>query len=258
MLNYKTVQYFFIIAFLGLGIARYFVLFSINYFFFLAGLWLLLTIFGSGLIQWNYFFKSLHSNSSIKENLVAITFDDGPDPEHTPKVLALLEKHKAKGTFFCIGKHVEVHPELFKKIIASGHSVGNHTYSHSKSFGFFKTSQVIKELELTDTLFHEISKKMPRMYRPAFGVTNPKIKKALKTTKHIAIGWNKRSLDALPYSENFCFNRVTKNLKKGDVILLHDTSDKSIAILERLLLFLESKQMRSVTVDTLLNIEPYA
>ena len=257
MLNYKTVKYFFISAFVGLAIARFFVSFPLPYFLWL-GAWLLLTICGSGLIQWNYFFKSLHSNPNVKGNHVAITFDDGPDPLHTPKVLTLLEKYQAKATFFCIGTQVEAYPEVFKSIVAAGHTVGNHTYSHSKSFGFFKTQQVIKELEVTDTLIQEVSGHTPLLYRPAFGVTNPKIKKALETTKHTSVGWNKRSLDALPYSENFCYNRVTKNLKKGDVILLHDTSEKSIAVLERLLLFLETKQMQSVTVDTLLNIQPYA
>jgi peptidoglycan/xylan/chitin deacetylase (PgdA/CDA1 family) len=258
MLNHKTAKYFFILAFFGLAIVRYFIDFSFVYFLLLVAAWLLLTICGSGLIQWNYFFTSLHSNPILSEEQVSITFDDGPNPIYTSKVLALLAKHKAKATFFCVGKQIEMYPKLFQEIIAAGHTVGNHTFSHSKQFGFFKLRKVVKELKVTDALVKELTGHTLRMYRPAFGVTNPTIMKALQTTHHIAVGWNKRSLDGLPYSENFCYNRVTRNLKKGDIILLHDTSDKSIAVLERLLLFLETKQLQSVTVDTLLKIEPYA
>lgn len=238
----------------------------LNYFFpiplftypFLLFVWFIITMLGSTLIGWNYHLSSLHRNKTIKENKIAITFDDGPDPEFTPKVLSLLKKYNTKATFFCIGRHIEANPELFRELIADGHTVGNHTYSHSNRFGFFSSDEVTSELTKTNAIVKELSGLDLRLYRPAFGVTNPNIKKALRLTKLTSIGWNKRSLDTTSFSEKTILKRITRNLKKGDVILLHDTSSKSVAVLEHLLLFLQTKEIQSVTIGELLAIEPYA
>lgn len=219
---------------------------------------LFVTICGSFFIQWNYHLTSLHSNKTTAKNQIALTFDDGPNSEFTPLVLDLLKEHKAKATFFCIGQHIEKHPELFKRIIAEGHSVGNHTYSHSKSFGFFSTNKVTDELNRTIALVKELTGKQLNLYRPAFGVTNPMIEKAVKDLKVISIGWSVRSLDTTKRNEAAILDRITSKISKGDVVLLHDTSQKSINVLERLLLFLNEKNLKSVTVDELLQIEAYA
>src|SRR5690606_35805009 len=113
----------------------------------------------------------------------AITFDDGPHPEFTPKVLNLLKKYDAKATFFCIGKHIELYPDIFKSIVEAGHTIGNHTYSHANDFGFFSVEKVISELQQTNAIIKQQIGLDARLYRPAFGVTNPRIKKALKTMK---------------------------------------------------------------------------
>ena len=220
--------------------------------------WFWITLLGSFLIRWDYHFKSLHSNKNISESHVSITFDDGPNSEYTPRILELLKKHHAKGTFFCIGYQVEKHPEILKRIIAEGHSIGNHTYTHSKSFGFFGLDKVKAELQKTNSLIKDLTGLQMKLYRPAFAVTNPRIEKAIKTLKLFSIGWNVRSLDTTPRSEAMVLNRITSKISKGDIVLLHDTSDKSIAVLEQLLLFLEKRNLASVTVDELLDIEAYA
>lgn len=224
----------------------------------LALTWMVITVIGSFHIQWNYHLKSLHSNQDISENQVAITFDDGPHPEFTIKVLELLKKYEVQATFFCIGRNVNAHPELLKKIIAHGHTVGNHTYSHSNFFGFFGTQKVISELQRTNALIENLTQKKLRLYRPAFGVTNPNIKRALKETGLQSIGWNTRSFDTTRLSEETILKRITHKISKGDIILLHDSSAKTVAVLEQLLLFLRKKDMQSVTVDRLLDIEAYA
>ncbi len=187
-----------------------------------------------------------------------MTFDDGPHPNFTPKVLALLKQYNARGTFFCIGKHVESHPELLKRILAEGHSVGNHTYSHSKSFGFYGMGKIIEELKRTSAIVKDVSDKQMNLYRPAFGVTNPMIEKAVKQLNILSIGWNVRSLDTTARSEDAVLHRITSKISKGDIVLLHDTSQKTIDVLEQLLLFLEEKNIKSVTVDELLQVEAYA
>ena len=224
----------------------------------LAFLWFVITLCGSFLIQWNYHYPSLHSNKNSVAPIVSLTFDDGPNPEFTPKVLDLLKQYNSKATFFCIGRNIEEHPEIFKKIIADGHTIGNHTYSHSKSFGFYGTEKVIEELKRTNRLVFERTGLQMNLYRPAFGVTNPSIEKAVKKLNLNSIGWNVRSLDTTPRTAEMVLHRITCKISKGDVVLLHDTSEKTILVLERLLLFLKEKKLQSVTVDQLLQLKAYA
>lgn len=257
MLTFKNINALFVILVALSMLLVVFTEFSIWWVFVIGLVWFIITAFGSGSIQWNYFFKSLNSNPDILKNEIAITFDDGPHPVYTPKVLALLKKHQAKATFFCIATEIEKYPEIFKNIISQGHTVGNHTFSHPRNFGFLSTEKVIGQLQNANELVFKITGKKMKLYRPAFGVTNPTIKKAIKALNLSPVGWNKRSLDTLPISEKTTLQRSIKKLKKGDVILLHDTSQKSVDVLEHLLLFLQKKQMQSVTIDSLFNIPAY-
>lgn len=221
-------------------------------------IWFWITLLGSFLIRWNYHFTSLHSNKKITQAQVAITFDDGPNEAFTPRILDLLKKHDAKASFFCIGQELEKHSEILKRIIAEGHTVGNHTYSHSKSFGFFGIDKVNEELKRTNAIIKDMTGLQMKLYRPAFAVTNPIIEKAVKTLGLHSIGWSVRSLDTTPRPKEMVLKRITSKISKGDIVLLHDTSEKTIAVLEQLLLFLEEKKLRSITVDQLLDIKPYA
>lgn len=258
MLNFKSVNIAAGLILIGLLVAYSFFNVSFSYILVLLFVWLLLTMAGSAFIGWNYHFKSLNSNYDIEKNQIAITFDDGPNPEFTPKILKLLNDYNAKATFFCIGKHIETQPKIFKNILEQGHTIGNHTYSHANNFGFFTTGKIVSDLQQTNAIIKEQIGKDVKLYRPAFGVTNPRIKRALKITSLQSVGWSKRSLDTTNLDEKAILKRITKNLKKGDVILLHDSSEKTILVLEQLLLFLQQKKIESVTIDTLFKIKAYA
>ncbi|MDO6596022.1 polysaccharide deacetylase family protein [Oceanihabitans sp. 2_MG-2023] len=258
MLNFKTVNIISSLLLVGLLVAYSYYSFSIWFIILFLFAWFLITVAGSSFVGWNYHFTSLNSNPEINKNQIAITFDDGPNLEFTPKVLALLKKYNAKATFFCIGKNIEMHPEVFKSIIKEGHTIGNHTYTHSTNFGFFSVEKMVEELKKTNKIINRQICKDALLYRPTFGVTNPRIKRALQIIKLHSIGWNKRSLDTRNLSEQTILKRVTKNLKKGDVILLHDTSEKTISVLEQLLIFLQQQKIESVTIDSLFNIKAYA
>jgi peptidoglycan/xylan/chitin deacetylase (PgdA/CDA1 family) len=143
-------------------------------------------------------------------------------------------------------------------MVAQGHSIGNHTYSHANDFGFFGIKKVIAELEKTNDIIKQTTGLDTKLYRPAFGVTNPNIKKAVQHLKLQTIGWSIRSLDTTYRSKNKLLYRITKKLNKGEIILLHDTSEKTVEVLEQLLLFLQKNKMQSVTVDQLLDLEAYA
>ncbi|WP_452232906.1 polysaccharide deacetylase family protein [Lacinutrix sp. MEBiC02595] len=258
MLNFKSVNIISSLLLIGLLLAYSFYSFSFWFIILFLFAWFLITVAGSSFVGWNYHYTSLNSNPKTSKNQIAITFDDGPNPEFTPKVLALLNTYNAKATFFCIGKEIEMHPETFKSIVEQGHTIGNHTYSHSTKFGFFSVEEIVSELQQTNNIIKQQIGLEALLYRPTFGVTNPRIKRALQIIKLHSIGWNKRSLDTRNLSEKTILKRVTKNLKKGDVILLHDTSDKTIAVLEQLLLFLQQQKITSVTIDNLFQIKAYA
>ncbi|WP_250433801.1 polysaccharide deacetylase family protein [Hanstruepera flava] len=258
MLNFKSINITAIVIFIGLLVLFLFYHISLWWFGLLLLIWFSITALGSAIIGWNYHVKSLNNNPETLKNHIAITFDDGPHPEFTPQVLALLKQYNAKATFFCIGKHVKTYPNVFKQILAEGHTVGNHTYSHNNLFGFFSTKKVVDELQQTNRTVKNLTGLSLQLYRPAFGVTNPRIKKAVKALTLYSIGWNKRSFDTTSISKQQILNRITKNLKKGDVILLHDSSLKTVEVLEQLLLFLQHKNLKAVTINELFNIKAYA
>lgn len=258
MLRFKTINIIVSVALVVLVASNFFISIPATYYLLLFVFWFCITLLGSTLIQWNYHLTSLNSNPEIEDNFVAITFDDGPNSDFTPQVLSLLKKFNMKATFFCIGRNAEANSTLCRQIISEGHTIGNHTYSHANNFGFYSTERVVSELKKTNRIIKEQTGLELKLYRPAFGVTNPKIKKALKITGLRSVGWNKRSLDTTPLSEQKILGRLTHNLKKGDVLLLHDSSSKSVGVLEQLLLFLQTKKLESVTVDQLLEVQAYA
>ncbi|WP_299254180.1 polysaccharide deacetylase family protein [uncultured Aquimarina sp.] len=223
----------------------------------LGFLWLLITAYGVTNIRSGYFLKSLSSNPKLPEKKIAITFDDGPDL-NTLKILEVLNKYNVKGTFFCIGKQIEKHPDILKKIIQENHIIGNHTFTHDKLIDIYSTDKFTSEIKETDIIIEKFSKKKPLLFRPPYGITNPNIARAVKKTGHAVIGWNKRSFDTTIPSEKVILKRVTKNLKGGDIILLHDTKIITIAVLEQLLLFLQRNNFTTVTIDELFSIQAYA
>ncbi|WP_179354164.1 polysaccharide deacetylase family protein [Winogradskyella vidalii] len=258
MLNFKNINGITLALFVSLLIFSFFFYTSIFVFITLFILWFTITIIGSFNIGWNYHLQAFNSKKNHSKREVAITFDDGPNKEFTPQILALLKRHQAKGTFFFIGKHAEQQPKLVQQIIAEGHTIGNHTFSHSNVFDFYGKQKVITEIENTNTTVASIINKEMKLFRPPYGVTNPAITKAIKHTKHHVIGWNIRSLDTVKKDEKEILNRITKNLNPGAVILLHDSQEITVRVLEQLLLFLQENNYQSVTIDTLYNIKAYA
>lgn len=239
-----------------LTLASVFAVVEIKYFVLVGILWSLVVFFGSAYIASNYHVKAYCSNPSETEKKISLTFDDGPH-EMTVLVLDVLRQYKVKATFFCIGKNIEAHPDILKKIIEEGHTVGNHSYSHSRFFDFYRKKQVIAEIEKTDALLKSVLGKNPILFRPPYGVTNPSIRRALAVTKHKTIGWNIRSLDGGTKNEKFIFDRIIKRIKPGGIVLLHDTSIQTVNVLEQLLSFLKNNNFSVVPLEELLNIKAY-
>ncbi|MGJ8744078.1 polysaccharide deacetylase family protein [Polaribacter sp.] len=259
MIFFKNTNYTVVVLLISLFICDfYFTPIPAGIFLFLIACWFLITTLGSFNIKWNYHLKAFNGHKNNAKKQIALTFDDGPNEKFTQQVLDLLKKHQATATFFCIGKNIEKHPELVKSILKDGHVIGNHTYSHSNFFGFYNAKKVIIELEKTNALVKSQTHKELNYFRPPFGVTNPAISKAIKHTKHTVFGWNIRSYDTVLKDDKKITSRILKRISPGAIILLHDTHDRIIPVLEQLLIFLQENNYQTVSLETLSDIKAYA
>lgn len=256
MITHKNISFFFIFLLLLLLLLNFYIAINIWWFVVIILVWLGINAFGSSRISSNYHVKAFCNNPSEKEKKIAITFDDGPSV-FTLEVLELLKKYNAKATFFCIGKNIEIHPEIVKQIIAQGHLVGNHSYSHSKFFDFYNAKKITEELQKTDSLLEKFTSKKINFFRPPYGVTTPSIRRALQITGHKVIGWNIRSLDGGTKNQNLIFNRIIKRVSPGGIVLLHDTGSHSVLVLEQFLQFLQQNNYEVISIEELLNLKAY-
>lgn len=256
MITHKNISLFFIFLLLLLLLLNFYIAINIWWFVAIILVWMGINTFGSSRISSNYHVKAFCNNPFEKEKKIAITFDDGPSV-FTLEVLELLKKYNAKATFFCIGKNIETHPEIVKQIIAEGHLVGNHSYSHSKFFDFYNAKKITEELQKTDSLLEKFTSKKINFFRPPYGVTTPSIRRALQLTGHKVIGWNIRSLDGGTKNQNLIFNRIIKRVSPGGIVLLHDTGSHSVLVLEQFLQFLQQNHYEVISVEELLNLKAY-
>lgn len=170
------------------------------------------------------FIQSLYRNYSWRfaseEKEIYLTFDDGPTTEVTQWVIDLLKKHNAKATFFCIGKNIQNHPELFSQLIAEGHAIGNHTYNHVKSWKS-TTTEYLSNTQQTATI---IPRQQSKLFRPPYGTIKSAHAKALRKQGFKIIMWDVLSADFdTNISKEKCLNNVLKNTRNGSVIVFHDS-----------------------------------
>lgn len=216
-----------------------------------------LAAWGSMLVNSNFYSPVLWK-ATVKNKSVALTFDDGPSPEGTLEILEILDNYSIKAAFFCIGKHVDLYPEILKKIDEQGHLIGNHSYSHHPVFDLFPTRKVQADLILANESIEKVIGKKTLLFRPPYGVTNPMLSSVLQKLKLISIGWSIRSLDTVFSDKDKLFKRVTRNVKPGDIFLFHDKCKVTVQILPALIEYLIAEGYVIERVDKLLNIPAYA
>lgn len=156
---------------------------------------------------------------------IFLTFDDGPTPEITPFVLKQLKQYNAKATFFCIGKNIENHPEIFHQILSEKHSVGNHTQNHLNGWKTKNINYLNSVLKCEDVISNLADKtKESKLFRPPYGrIKKSQAKEILKRGYRI-IMWNVLSADFdRSISKEKCLENVLKNTKKGGIIVFHDS-----------------------------------
>lgn len=191
------------------------------------------------------------------DKVVALTFDDGPDADSTPRVLDLLKRYDVRATFFVVGEQARQNPELIHRMVAEGHTVAGHSYYHLPQSTLWSSQRYTEELFRCNDVVARLTGLRMRLYRPPFGVTNPPIARAVKNLGLIPVGWSVRSLDTITKNRDRVVDRVMRGLRGGDVILLHDRLENSEELLEKLLTALRTQHYTTATVDELFKIEAY-
>ena len=256
MLKYKTINILFL-AILAL-LLMYERMIAIPFLAvgFLLFAYLVIQAYGSAFLS-SQFFLPVRSRGDEHSNSVAITFDDGPIPGRTEKILDILKAHEVSAAFFCIGSRVADHPGLAKRIHEAGHVLGNHSYWHGMLFDLQTAKNIGRELGDTDKIIQRTIGVKPNFFRPPYGVTNPMVAKAVKKGGYKTIGWTIRSFDTFIKDSAVLMKRVTKSLKAGDVILFHDNGNATLEILPALLDHVSNLGLKIVRLDELLNEKAY-
>ncbi|MDP2880701.1 MAG: polysaccharide deacetylase family protein [Azonexus sp.] len=195
-------------------------------------------------------------DEAVARREVAITIDDGPDPQVTPRVLDLLDAANAKATFFCIGWRARENPALCREIVARGHRVENHGDSHSKAFAFFGPGRMKADIAAAQATFAEITGQPPRYFRATAGLRNPFLDAVLHKLGLKLASWTRRPYDTRCGDPDTVFRRLSRDLGPGDILLLHDghaarTADGQpviLAVLPRLITALRQHSLNPVTL----------
>jgi peptidoglycan-N-acetylglucosamine deacetylase len=194
--------------------------------------------------------------SCADNGYVALTFDDGPDPHVTPRVLDLLDRYGARASFFCIGQRAAAYPEIVRDIVRRGHSVENHSHRHSHAFAFYLPYALRREIGDAQAAIESITGTRPRFFRAPMGFRGPALDPVVARSALRCVSWTRRGWDSFNRNPAMVLRRITGRLAAGDVILLHDGSYATtrdgepvvLAVLPALLDHLASRGLRPVSL----------
>lgn len=196
-----------------------------------AVLWTGFLIYASLTLPAGIFIKAhCHGRSGT----LALTFDDGPHPVHTPALLDLLAKENVKAGFFCIGRNVDAHPAIAARIVREGHAIGIHSYDHHWTWGFLSSAKAVHQITRCEAAIHAATGKRTQLFRPPFGVTSPNIARAVRRTLVHTIGWDLRTFDTTRIPDQV-MRRMEARKVPGTIAVLHDTQPGTIELVTRII-----------------------
>ena len=203
-------------------------------------------------------------DAAVDRREVSLNFDDGPDPVVTPQVLDLLDRHRARASFFCVGERAAAHPDVVKEIARRGHSVENHSHRHSNAFAFYGLGALRREVSAAQSAIARITGRAPAFFRAPAGFRSPFLDPVLAGLGLRYVSWTRRGFDTVDGNADAVFGRLTRGLAAGDVLLLHDGARARtpegepvvLAVLPRLLEALSAAQLKSVPLPAACRGEP--
>ena len=152
----------------------------------------------------------------------ALTLDDGPDPEVTPHVLDVLDRHRTRATFFCIATRAAAHPALLREIVARGHDVQNHSLSHHHFFALSGPQALDREVDRAQQVLTDLCGVRPHCFRAPAGLRNPFLDPVLHRHGLHLVSWTRRGFDTVTRDAERVLDRLTRGMAAGDIVLLHD------------------------------------
>lgn len=191
-----------------------------------------------------------------QEKKVALSFDATWGSSRTPLILNILSKHQVKTTFFLTNIWLNQYPQLAKEIVNQGHEVALHSATHPRMTDL-PDEKILKELQDNATLLTEITGQKPVLFRPPFGAYNNRVIKLVRETGYIPVQWSVDSLDWKNLSAEEIYQRVTKRIAPGAIVLFHNDGTNTPAALEKILEFLKNEGYSIVPVSELLYKENY-
>ncbi|MGI5920439.1 MAG: polysaccharide deacetylase family protein [Syntrophomonadaceae bacterium] len=203
--------------------------------------------------------KLVITGIKTSQKVVALTFDDGPDPDNTPVLLDVLKKHKAQATFFVIGTKGEKYPSILKRIAREGHEIGNHGYTHFS--GKNRQDEYLQyEIRKANEIIHQITGQKPRLFRPPGGYLSNSLIEITQKEKVVIAYWSyiQDVKDWRGISANSISRHIIENIKPGQVIILHDGSPNGLQTahaVDTLIEKLSQEGYRFVTMSKLIRME---
>ncbi len=208
--------------------------------------------------RWEMYAEVVQRGSPGKKR-IALTFDDGPSPSTTPRVLAALASYGFRATFFVIGSKAERHPDLMTAIVGAGHELGVHGYTHHRLTAFRSASFMRRDLRRVIEQLTRWVPTPPLWYRPPVGHLTPTLAAVVAQHDLTVVCWDVRALDGLAGARpDRVARRVLRRCRDGSIVLLHDASEKEgnvpagVQVLETILKALSERGLRSVTLSELL------
>ncbi|MCH5251346.1 MAG: polysaccharide deacetylase family protein [Lachnospiraceae bacterium] len=183
-----------------------------------------------------------------RSRAVALTFDDGPDTENTPKILAILKKYNAHATFFVVGNRVASRANCLKQVVAQGSEIGNHSWDHS-NLSLAKMKTVNKQYDKTASVVKKLTGYQITFMRPPYGAISDTMRKKLK---HPMVLWSIDTLDWKTRNAKSVYKNVRKNVSDGDIVLMHDIHASTIGAVEKIVPWLVKHDYDIVTVSELM------
>lgn len=181
---------------------------------------------------------------------VALTFDDGPSPEHTPRLLDLLRKAGAAATFFVVGREAERYPGLVKRMVGEGHRVGSHSWSHPQATTLESARE---ELQRTHDVLKAITGTDPTLFRPPYGIETGPLAEEAVSRGYRTVLWSLDTKDWRDHDPAKLSEMVGERTRRGDIVLMHDIHASTVDAIPDMLRRLAFRGVRCVTVDRLLD-----
>ena len=160
--------------------------------------------------------------AAIARKEIALTFDDGPDPDVTPRVLDRLDAHHAKATFFVVGTQAREHPTLVREIIRRGHAVENHSYLHSFHFPWYGPRRLARDISAAQEVITDICGHAPVFFRAPMGFRTPLLEPVLARLGLHLVSWTRRAFDTVERDPQIVAARLSRDLGAGDILMMHD------------------------------------